>query len=174
VVLPVPLQLLALVYPTASPTNTPTAAVLSPVLVAIPSAAPTLLTTATATPSLSNCHGSTAEKRIERLLQILDAATDSTNLSDDVTARSQATKWLWNEYQVYPDDEKLIQRWALAVVYFATGGNEWFQCRRASADPTSLQIYRYALVIIRLWARNYFYRPHKNVNGSKSFVWTVV
>jgi hypothetical protein len=127
--------------PTAPPTNTPTAAILSPVLVAIPNADPTLLTTATATPSLSNCHGSTAEKRIEQLLQILDAETDSTNLPDDViTARSQATKWLLNDYQVYPDDEELIQRWALAVVYFSTGGDEWFQCRRASADPPDSRV----------------------------------
>jgi hypothetical protein len=140
-----PQQLVATFLPSASPTSVPP----SPVVAAFPSAIPSSLPTATMVtdPTLTHCNGITAEERVEQLLQILGAATDSiVNLPDDdddekvsITAQGQATEWLLNEdeYHVCPDDGKLIQRWTLAVMYFATGGDEWFQCRRGGSSAAT-------------------------------------
>jgi hypothetical protein len=45
-----------------------------------------------------------------------------------------ATEWILNEDEavICPDNDKFLQRWVLAVIYYSTGGDEWIQC---SANP---------------------------------------
>lgn len=48
-----------------------------------------------------------------------------------------AAVWLIEEdtLRVCPDNPKILQRFAMAVVYFSTGGDSWFQC---SANPAAI------------------------------------
>ena len=102
---------------TAAPTKAPTA---SP-------------TTESALPTTENC-GISAAEREASILEILDEAADSDLIRDGSSPQGQATIWLLNMdiRQICPDDPKILQRWALAVIYFSTGGDEWVQC---SANP---------------------------------------
>jgi hypothetical protein len=67
-------------------------------------------------------------------MSVLETVADESDLRDPTTIQGQAAAWLigQDELLVCPDDEKLIQRFALAVIYFATNGDNWFQC---SANP---------------------------------------
>jgi hypothetical protein len=69
-------------------------------------------------------------------LAILDTVADPILLRDPTTIQGKAANWLIGEDEllVCPDDVKLIQRFALAVIYFATNGDGWLQC---SANPLS-------------------------------------
>ena len=62
---------------------------------------------------------------------------DPAVIQQDLTAQGMATDWLiYNDTRkVCPDDDKLVQRWVMAVVYFSTGGQKWVQC---SADDEML------------------------------------
>ena len=111
--------------PTTSPSAAPSA---------MPSVAPSGMPSAS--PTLAKC-GMTPEERAARILAILVTVTDPLFLSDPTTIQGQAADWLieQDEYVVCPDDPKLVQRFALAVMYFATNGDDWLQC---SANPMAL------------------------------------
>jgi hypothetical protein len=74
------------------------------------------------------------EERSTQILAVLDTVADPIFLRDPSTIQGKAANWLIGEDEllVCPDDEKLIQRFALAVIYFATNGDAWLQC---SANP---------------------------------------
>jgi hypothetical protein len=67
-------------------------------------------------------------------LAVLETVADPILLRDPTTIQGKAANWLigQDELLVCPDDKKLIQRFALAVIYFATNGDDWLQC---SANP---------------------------------------
>ena len=100
-----------------------------------PSAAPTITPIPTGAPTLDDCKIS-AKERSEQIFAALDAVADSTLIRDETTSQGMATNWLVNQdfRRICPDDEKLIQRWVMAVIYFSTGGNDWFQCSAAGSD----------------------------------------
>ena len=70
------------------------------------------------------------QERSTRILAVLDTVADPILLRDTTTIQGKAANWLIGEDEllVCPDDEKLIQRFALAVIYFATNGDGWLQC----------------------------------------------
>ena len=51
-------------------------------------------------------------------------------IRDPTTPQGRATTWLigLDERTLCPSDDKLVQRWALAVMYFSTEGDDWFEC----------------------------------------------
>jgi hypothetical protein len=134
--------------PIASPTKAPTTSsvapsatpTIAPTISAVdsPSSSPVLrseapvVPPATSVPTLSNCVGLTADERIERILAILDTVVDSDLIRDNSSPQGRATTWLLDDdpLQVCPSEEscEMLQRWTLAVVYFSTGGDDWFQC----------------------------------------------
>ena len=63
-------------------------------------------------------------------METLDAVADPDQIRNISDARGQATEWLLNEVNPFacPDNPKLVQRWVLAVIYYSTGGDLWFQC----------------------------------------------
>jgi hypothetical protein len=69
------------------------------------------------------------EERSSRILAVLDTIADPILLRDPTTIQGKAANWLIGEDEllVCPDDEKLIQRFALAVIYFATNRHGWLQ-----------------------------------------------
>ena len=122
--------------PTASPTTSPTA---SPT--ASPTTSPTgasdqgLVDVPTAAPTFQHCGMSSAEREA-RILAILDAAADPNLIRDSSVPQGQATEWILSldDRTMCPDDPKILQRWALAVIYFSTGGDGWDQC---SGNPAA-------------------------------------
>jgi hypothetical protein len=125
---------------TAAPTTIDqTGAPVVPLASDYPSESPT--TPPTAVPTLSKCPGITAAERVAQILAILDEVANAAEIRDDTLAQGQATEWLINEdsYQICPDNPKIIQRWSMAVMYFSTGGDDWFQCSAGGADNCGRQ-----------------------------------
>jgi hypothetical protein len=100
----------------------------------MPSASPSLAPTSS--PTLAKC-GMTPEERSVRILSVLDSVANPISLRDPDSIQGKAADWIigQDEYLLCPDDPKLVQRFALAVIYFATNGDDWLQC---SADGTDL------------------------------------
>ena len=126
------------VRPTASPTtSTPTASPSSqPSVSTAPSSAPSLVPSATPTlpvptsqPTTEAC-GIPEQERIAGILAALDSIADPDRIRNNSFPQGLATTWLIEAdgKQVCPGNRKLIQRWTLAVIYFSTNGNSWFQC----------------------------------------------
>jgi hypothetical protein len=97
-----------------------------------PSAAPTEFgVNFTMVPTI--CPGISNEDRIAQILAILDAVADPDAIRNNGTPQGLATTWLLedDELQVCPVNVvscQLVQRWSLAVMYYSTGGESWFQC----------------------------------------------
>jgi hypothetical protein len=136
--------------PTASPSAAPSissAPTASPITPVFPSVSPTVSPITPVFPSVSPTAGPTVSPTVAlpcgiseedraagieaNILEALGPDTEGADLFLDIsTPQGQATDWLINEdeFVICPDDKKLIQRWVLAVVYFSTNGDEWFQC----------------------------------------------
>lgn len=108
--------------PTLSPTLLPSSEPTQ-----FPSSSPSI--SPTSVPTVEGCTVS-ADVRTARILQLLRSVADPEAIADPQTDQGKATEWLLNEdpRKICPDHPKILQRWALAVVYFATGGDLWFQC----------------------------------------------
>lgn len=112
--------------PTDAPTNAPTN---------VPTDEPTPLPTpapADATivePNDLPCDLSPQDRRIS-ILSVLSNVTDPVLLLTPSDPRNVAAEWLIGEdaLTLCPFDPKIVQRWALALVYFSTGGDDWFKC----------------------------------------------
>ena len=82
----------------------------------------------------------TSEQRAEEILFTLVDISSPVLLSDPTTPQGRAFRWLVDEdvFYVCPSDNTcdVIQRFVLAVIYFATNGPNWFQCsgNRAASD----------------------------------------
>jgi len=120
--------------PTSVPTKSPTAAPTTPAPTQSPSASPTVSSAPSSAPTTEEC-GIPEEDRIAGILAALDAVADPDLIRNNDFPQGLATTWLIEEdgYRICPGDEKLIQRWVLAVVYFSTGGDDWFQCSQNPA-----------------------------------------
>jgi hypothetical protein len=124
--------------PTKTPTKAPTQSLDTAAPTGEPSSNPTIHSDTSSTPTLSNCPGFTPEERVAAILQILfEVADDPALLRDLDSPQGQATDWLINGdlEQTCPNDEKLVQRWTLAVMYYSTSGDEWERCSAMGADP---------------------------------------
>lgn len=126
--------------PSTSPTIAPTFPItanptISPAPTTPPTAAPTVSAAPSTSPTLPEC-GITPEERRAGILGILDQVADSNLIRDDSTPQGQATEWLISDdaRRLCPDELKIVQRWVLAVMYFSTGGDSWFQCFDGDLD----------------------------------------
>jgi hypothetical protein len=77
-------------------------------------------------------------------MAILEANIDPALLTDLSTPQGLATDWLLNDdaRKLCPDNPKLLQRWALAVMYFSTGGENWTRCSAnlLAEDPCGAEL----------------------------------
>ena len=80
-------------------------------------------------PTLSEC-GITLEQRSTEIFAVLDKVSQPLLLRDLSTAQGKAINWLIGEDELVrcPDHPNIIQRWTLATIYYATEGDDWFQC----------------------------------------------
>ena len=117
-------------YPSIIPVDDATGVILSTTTYA-----PTPLATSAAPTSVCEVTG---EPRALRILAMLDQIADSDSVRDTNTPQGKATAWLIDEdaLQVCPDSTtcQLVQRWVLAVIYFATNGDSWFNCSAIGTD----------------------------------------
>jgi hypothetical protein len=83
----------------------------------------------------------TPEQRSQIILDILDGVADPTLIRNITTPQGMATDWLINQdvRQLCPHNPKIVQRWAVAVIYFSTGGNEWLKCGALGIDPCGFE-----------------------------------
>ena len=141
------------VEPSVEPTNGPTVSTmpslsptstigepLEPEPSSIPSLSPTQSVAPSEFPTLSNCDGRTPEERALAILEVLDQVADPDAIRDISTPQGRATEWIIDEdaRRLCPTDDPkpIVQRWSLAVMYYNTGGDLWFQCF-AGAIPLS-------------------------------------
>jgi hypothetical protein len=72
-----------------------------------------------------------ASPRMERIIDMLVqmGVSDAEALNTDGTAQRLAVEWIANEdalqYDPYDDESRLIQRYAITVMYYALNGPEW-------------------------------------------------
>jgi hypothetical protein len=64
------------------------------------------------------------------ILAILGTVSSAFLLQDSSTPQGQAAEWILerDDFGVCPDAPKIIQRWALAVFYYSTNGDDWDSC----------------------------------------------
>ncbi|KAL3804686.1 hypothetical protein HJC23_008501 [Cyclotella cryptica] len=133
---------LAPVTPEPSPSPT-VLATLEPTLAPVtpePSPSPTVLTPAPSFP----CN-LTPEDRALQLRQLYAAFSNDALFDDPTTPQAQALDWITNEdaLTICPDDNSCqpLQRYTLAVFYFATNGGAWDQCNAPSDfnDPAAIE-----------------------------------
>jgi hypothetical protein len=81
------------------------------------------------------CNISSAQ-RAAQITASLESVTDPALINDVFSPQGRAATWLIEEdvRLLCPPDDKLIQRWVLAVIYFSTGGDTWNQCSALGAD----------------------------------------
>ena len=71
------------------------------------------------------------EERVRQIFARLDAVANPNEIRDIATPQGKATTWFieQDEFNACPNDGcEFIQRWALAVIYFSTNGDGWFEC----------------------------------------------
>ena len=72
-------------------------------------------------------------------MAILDANADPELIRNTNVPQGMATEWLLNNdsFMACPGIDKVLQRWVLAVTYFASGGDAWVKCSNnfAAVDP---------------------------------------
>lgn len=90
-------------------------------------------------PSPSPGCGLTHEERNRSIYEVLVSVSDPMSLQDRSTPQGKALEWIVeiDEANLCPDTiytcpNALIQRYVLAVIYFSTNGDLWFQCSAAS------------------------------------------
>ena len=72
-----------------------------------------------------------ASVREAQIMALLEAVADPALLEDLATPQGLATEWFLNNdaRKPCPDNNPcFLQRWVLAVMYFSTGGDDWFKC----------------------------------------------
>jgi len=99
-----------------------------------PSSSPSL----SAAPSLTIlCDGLTLEEWAQQLLEIVLDISDLTELEPE-SPQAEAYEWLLDEQIVCPDEEEdVLQRYVMAVLYFSTNGDSWTNCTRAEASAVN-------------------------------------
>lgn len=131
--------------PTAAPTTSPT---VSPT--GSPSSRPSDSPSASPTISLAPTRGCHANE-VERAQQISDIIIENTkttfgDILNDSSPQHRAFHWLMYEDEVYvcPEDDGIVQRYVIAVFYFATGGDTWTRCgankAHSSCDETNGEV----------------------------------
>lgn len=81
----------------------------------------------------TNPCNSSIEERERRIMDILVTVSDPLDLVEPNTPQNLAAKWLIYDdmdYFICPGDDSLVQRYVMAVLYFATGGDAWIKCSR--------------------------------------------
>jgi hypothetical protein len=84
------------------------------------------------------CGNLSPEARSNLILEELSLVSGFADLTDASTAQSKAADWLINHdaARLCPDDETLLERYSVAVLYYSTGGDGWTYCS-ANATETS-------------------------------------
>jgi hypothetical protein len=128
--------------PFASPTRVPLPLLTTPPATSPPSSLPTFAVSASPTavvglPSLrptvfSGCPNLSVNDRRNALREAVIEVSGEDVLMLPDSSQSQAFRWLADQdsFRACPDDTLFLQRYALAVLYFATLGDQWFTCDR--------------------------------------------
>mmetsp|Transcript_44529 Transcript_44529/g.107865 ORF Transcript_44529/g.107865 Transcript_44529/m.107865 type:complete len:608 (+) Transcript_44529:2026-3849(+) len=126
------------VIPSSFPSQSPSVSVQPSIQPsANPSSSPSESLSPSQSPTLDECQITPEQRESEIIQQLVSAGIDITRLQNLTTSQGQATDWIINQdlRGVCPDDDKLVQRWTVASMYFATGGQNWRKCSAVGSDP---------------------------------------
>ena len=120
--------------PTASPTATPTKS---------PNASPTAYPTASPTVTPTNVCKMTDVERINAIRDIIAPVSSLEDVDSFGTAQNMAYSWLIsedaNDLFVCPGDSTFVlQRYILALVYYAAAGDSWDRCNKGADECFTL------------------------------------
>jgi hypothetical protein len=88
--------------------------------------------------SESRCAGYTDSQRTKALVKQAKEVSSAESLLNDTSVQSAAIRWiLQDELTACPEDENFKQRYALAVFYFATIGDDWKSCSQLGESTES-------------------------------------
>jgi len=92
---------------------------------------------------VGNSCGLTPSERRSQITEKLSEISLPDQLNTSNTPQSDAFGWIVDDdaAQLCPDDASLVQRYALAVFYYSTKGNDWFTCSApAEFDQASIDM----------------------------------
>ena len=99
-----------------------------------PSSTPAVSNLPSSSPSLGDCL-ITPKERAVQIYKFLDDVGNKTLIRDLGTPQGLAAEWLINQdYSRVCPDKKVVQRWVMAVFYYATNGDDWLQCSLDGSD----------------------------------------
>lgn len=132
------------VQPTESPSALPSEGVVDGAPTGVPNSAPTSApsilrrtSTPTISPSITPTSHPTVpcnmspQYRADRMLALINVISRSDDVVRSGSPQSLAANWIINgdEAKLCPQDDTWIQRYILALFYFSTNGDKWFQCQ---------------------------------------------
>ena len=109
-----------------------------------PTVSPTEAPTVSPTEAPTNICKLTDVERIDGIRDIIKSVSNLEDLDTPGTAQNMAYSWLISEESsdlfVCPDDSTFVlQRYVLAVVYYATKGQEWDRCNQGAEECFSVK-----------------------------------
>ena len=110
-----------------------------------PSSEPSLVPSISSQPTVSSHPSITPSKSMQpsitcdvSLKNILLGVSEKSALNDDTSPQGKALQWICNDSfslsLIGNDDNRIIQRYALAVVYYSTDGDDWRNNNRWLVD----------------------------------------
>ncbi|CAJ1943503.1 unnamed protein product [Cylindrotheca closterium] len=102
----------------------------------VPSASPSVIPTSSST---TPCNMS-PQNRADSMLALINVISRQNDVIRGGSPQNLAANWIINgdEAKLCPQDDTWIQRYIMAVFYYSTNGNRWFQCQ--SPSDTGLSI----------------------------------
>lgn len=123
------------ISPTGAPSirsRTPTLSPTEPPPTGLPSTTPTSFPTAPCNMSPQN--------RADRMLALINVISRSDDVIRIGSPQNLAANWIINgdEAKLCPQDDSWIQRYILALFYYSTNGDRWFQCQSPTDSGLSV------------------------------------
>ena len=132
--------------PTVSPTTVPPATVAPTTPTSIPTTiSPTITATAapTTTATTMMCDGLTPIQRDALINIYVRQISSPDDVDTEGTPQNLATEWIINQdpLQLCPTDPNLVERYVMAVFYYSTLGNRWYECSsQDSSEDCTIEV----------------------------------
>lgn len=82
------------------------------------------------------CNLDPTTRRAQILATLGSGVSDANSLATSGTPQNLAAEWLidGDDFHVCPSDEKMVQRYVMALFYYSTEGNSWSTCSENDTD----------------------------------------
>lgn len=123
------------IKPTVMPTIKPTA---------MPTVVPTETPTTRSPAPTTSCKMD-QDSKVSLIFSILASVSEAEALKDEGSAQGKALDWILyhDEALLCPDSDTLIQRYVMALFYFATNGDRWNECSSGTTGTLCSYAHRF-------------------------------